>query len=287
MLGRSGALVGAGLAAGGGADLAVSFLFRLVSAGAAAGAFLGAGLALALGALRAALAGGGAALGLAPGFALAALLGGLAIAVPLAALGLGLAFPLAALCGLLGAAACGGRASGGLKVTMAGPPAAAFSVISGVEGKGADAGAGFGAGDFVGASTTRSSGTSARLSCQGRAKPGSPKSWPPNVRLSRRAWNSSESSSAMMSRLPWRLASRNGGKRTMAGSASDAGCWALSDCRAPVAVVEFKRRQPVEPGWRGGGKATWPQDRRSSQPAGRARYFCAKSTVGCRRRVMN
>ena len=40
MLGRSGALAGAGLAAGGGAGLAVSFLFRLLSVGAAAVAFL-------------------------------------------------------------------------------------------------------------------------------------------------------------------------------------------------------------------------------------------------------
>ena len=211
MLGRSGALAGAGLAAGGGASLAVSFLFRLLSAGAAADAFLGAESALALGAPRAALAGGGAALGLVPALALAVLLGGLALVAPLAALGLGAAFPLAALCGLTGVAACAARVSGDLNVTTGGPPATAFSVNAGGKGKGAAMGAGFGSGAFAGASTTRSSGTSARLSCQGRAKPGSPKSWPPNVRLSRRAWNSSESSSATMSRRPWRLASRNGG----------------------------------------------------------------------------
>ena len=57
-------------------------------------------------------------------------------------------------------------------------------------------------------SETRSSGTSTRRSCQGKAKPGSPNPSPPRVRLNSSAWNSSENSSGKKSRRPCRRSRR-------------------------------------------------------------------------------
>lgn len=62
-----------------------------------------------------------------------------------------------------------------LKLTMTGPTAMLGSTKAGGNGKGAAGLSGIGAAG-AGASTMRRSGTSTRLSCQGKAKPGRPTS---------------------------------------------------------------------------------------------------------------
>lgn len=100
-----------------------------------------------------------------------------------------------------GAVSPGGSARNGVPVgaTAAvdgagfGPPDAAGPCVAFCDGSAVTAGAG--------SSTTRSSGTSPRRSCQGKPKPGTPISSPPNVRLNSSAWNSRENTKPSDSRL--------------------------------------------------------------------------------------
>jgi hypothetical protein len=136
------------------------------------------------------------AFGFGPAFAFAG-------ALPGVAFGFGPGFALGVVRGTL---AVSGRTCGrlaDLNVTTAGAPAAVCAVDAGGNGMGADWMTGFGSAIRAGASSTRRSGTSARRSCQGKANPGIPNSCPPKIRLNRSAWNSRESSSEMLSRLPW------------------------------------------------------------------------------------
>lgn len=121
-------------------------------------------------------------------FALGVLWGVLGGALRVAAFGFGAGFVLGALLGSLDGAGRARRRSGDLNVTTAGLPAAACSFNAGSNGGEAGAAASdLGSASFGAASTTRRSGTAARLSCQGKVKPGSPNSLPPKVRLNRNA----------------------------------------------------------------------------------------------------
>jgi len=109
-------------------------------------------------------------------FALGELRGEVAGALPFANFGRGVAFSLGALRGTLDVAGRVGSASGGLNVTFAGPLSAAGAVKGGGDGKGGDSLPDCRLAGLAGASTARRFGASARLSCQGRAKPGNPNS---------------------------------------------------------------------------------------------------------------
>lgn len=163
-----------------GFGLTFSLAFRLATTGAVPVGFLEAEPGLALGALREVFAGGVAVAAfcfvLAFAFALGELRGEVAGALPFTTFGRGVAFSLGALRGMLDAAGRVGSASGGLNVTFAGPFAAAGAVKGAGEGKGGDSLPDCRLAGLAGASTARRSGASARLSCQGRAKPGNPNS---------------------------------------------------------------------------------------------------------------
>ena len=127
--------------------------------------------------------------------------------------GFELAFAFGALLDLVtgasGAGAGSGAASGDLNATCSSAPAAGCSLDGSGSGSGSGCGsgsgglAGFGWMTGAGASTTCRLGTSARRTCQGKARPGSPNSSPNSVRLSSRAWNSVDSSRAKASRRRW------------------------------------------------------------------------------------
>jgi len=88
-----------------------------------------------------------------------------------------------------------------------------------------------------GRSTTRRSGTATRRSSQGKAKPGSPGSSPPRVRLNSKAWASRESNSARPSRLQsWlvRLPPPHTGPREMASRIPAAPASVTSPAAEPV-----------------------------------------------------
>ena len=194
--------------------------------------------------------------------------------VPIAAWGLvrGAALSLAGLRSVFEAAERGDDASGGRKVTLAGPWLAAGAARVGGKGRGGNSPAGCGVAGFAGTSTARNSGTSTRLSCQGRAKPGGPNSWPPKVRLNNRAWNRMDSSSETSSRLPGWLASRNGCRRTMAASSMDSKGWSWGGLSIPEAVVGFKREPPAAWGWHGSQKAVHSFAGRSESSGETARH---------------
>ena len=137
--------------------------------------------------------------------------------------GLGLAFATGGvLLGLVAGAACTGGGAGALKVTIIGPAARLCSIGSGSNGTGSALLVGFASMSGGSVSTARSSGTSTRRSCQGRAKPGSPNSWLPNCRLNNRAWMNSEISSGIERRRPSELMRRTASLE-YAGKGSD-GC---------------------------------------------------------------
>ena len=88
-----------------------------------------------------------------------------------------------------------------------------------------------------GRSATRRSGTATRRSSQGKAKPGSPGSSPPRVRLNSKAWASRESNSARPSRLQsWlvRLPPPQTGPREMASRIPAAPASVTSPAVEPV-----------------------------------------------------
>jgi len=161
-----------------GFGLVFSLAFRLATTGAVPVGFLEAEPGLALGALREVFAGGVAfaAFCFVLAFALGELRGEVAGAPPFATFGRGVAFSLGALRGTLDVTGRVGSASGGLNVTFAGPLAAAGAVKGGGNGKGGDSPPDCRLAGLAGASTARRFGASARLSCQGRAKPGNPNS---------------------------------------------------------------------------------------------------------------
>jgi hypothetical protein len=149
------ALLGAGPVAA--IDLAAGFslgVLRDAFRGAAPVATFGGGLAFALDVLREAFAG----------------------EVPVAAFGFGLTFAFGVLLGLLARAGRACRGSGDLNVTTADRSATACPVNAAANGGVAEALADSGSATFDEVSTTRRSGTSIRLSCQGKAKPGNPDS---------------------------------------------------------------------------------------------------------------
>ena len=145
-------------------------------------------------------------------------------AATVAAFGFGLAFGNGGVLLGLGCvgAACAGGGAGALKVTIIGPAARLCSSGSGSNGRGSALLAGFASMSGGSVSTARSSGTSTRRSCQGRAKPGSPNSWLPNCRLKISAWKNSEISSGRESRRPSELIRRTASLE-YAGKGSD-GC---------------------------------------------------------------
>ncbi len=186
-----------------------------------------------------------------PAFALAG-------ALPGVAFGFGPRFTLGVLRGTL---AVSGRTCGplaDLNVTTAGALAAVCPVNAGGNDTGADWMTGFGSATGAGASSTRRSGTSTRRSCQGKAKPGIPNSCPPKIRLNSRAWNSRESSSEMLNRLPWWRARRTRRCKPAAAEMAEAGNGSYHEFRAVSAATEFKRDPPSGLGHHGGRGATWP-----------------------------
>lgn len=114
-------------------------------------------------------------------------------------------------------AGAGCSAGGSVVLSVTGSAATVGSITPGgdaANGAGANGGGdvmtGFASTSGAGASMTRRSGTSPRRSCQGKAKPGSPNSWPPKLRLNSNAWSSRENSNGRKSRRPWRLWRRSG-----------------------------------------------------------------------------
>lgn len=118
------------------------------------------------------------------------------------AFGFGLALALAgeALRETTARAGKAGAAWGDLKVTISGPASGVCALASGGKRAGGKALAGGGAIFAAAARSASRSGTSARLSSQGKVKPGKPNSWPPKLRLRTNAWSSRESSSDKLKR---------------------------------------------------------------------------------------
>ncbi len=110
----------------------------------------------------------------------------------------------------------------------------------------------------AGTSTMRKSGASTRRPRQGKSKPGSPRPWPPRVRLNSSACVSRESSSATASRVCSRLMRRLGFRPRPAGRGDGAGFRADGGVGAALEPMELKRAPSALPErccWRGAGRA--------------------------------
>ena len=118
-------------------------------------------------------------------------------AISVAAFGFTFAFTVGSLCVVSAGAAGSGGESGRWNDTTAGPVASVCSINADGNGKGAAGRAGAVSLGGAGASTTCRSGTSIRLSCQGKAKPGRPNSSPLKVRLNISAWINREVSNGI------------------------------------------------------------------------------------------